>query len=99
MMHPTDTGLVVICGAWDDVNRYIIDNGLDPDRVIKPHGATLAYPMSEDQVIILDGWEPDGAEAEWFWNSVALRMFTPDDSNLLFQRALHVSGLVPESFR
>lgn len=98
MMHPTDNGILVVCGPWDDVNRYIIDHGLDPAKIIKPHGATYSYPLTEDQVILLDGWEPDADDSLWFWQEVAANMFTPSDAVTLTERAKRVRGLLPEAW-
>lgn len=99
MMHPTDHGLVIVCGEWDDVNRYIVEHGLDPAKVIKPHGSTYAWPFQSEQVIILDGWTPDESAVEWFWWDVGANMFTQSEAEQLYERAKAVTGLLPETAR
>lgn len=95
MMSPTDHGLTVICGDWPDINRYIIDHGLDPIRVIRPGNDPLGLHFTVNQVILLDGWVPDYDEVEWFWYQIAGRMHNSDMHTALIERARAIPGLSP----
>jgi hypothetical protein len=99
MMHPADNGLIVICGPSDAVTAYIADHGLDPVKVIRPGDPTYSHHLTIDQVVILDGWNPDPSDVQWFWVDVAQRMFAPADSRGLYELAQTVPGLMPEAMK
>lgn len=100
MMHPTDHGLLVVLGEWDDVTAYIVEHGLDPEKIVRPNGRPLlGFGFRSHQVIFLDGWQPDWRDAAWFWEHLMPKMFGGPHAQAMIEQARRVPGLVPEAMR